>query len=64
MPRVTIAALQEEIDRLRKALEFYADPKMYQHYYVDKCCQPPVIYNDRGAVARQALEATDENLAG
>jgi hypothetical protein len=47
-------AKQPEIDRLRKALEFYSDGRL--HRYVDH----GVIFNDQGKVARDALAFISE----
>ena len=59
--RRVIVKIQAEADRLREALRFYADPKTYE-----EGAPPPAhlsgfvaIEQDRGAVARAALDAED-----
>lgn len=50
------APLFEEIERLRKALEFYADPNSYETNVVDQWAPFVPIDNDAGKIARNTLE--------
>jgi len=47
--------LLEENKRLRKSLEFYADPLSYEFYDEPFAGDPRPIFNDQGKLAREAL---------
>ena len=53
-----------EIDAMRKALRFYADPDTYCSYADIEETWPPWINEDRGKVAREALAAGSEGGTG
>lgn len=56
-----LAKYLDEIERLRKALKFYADPKSYEREHLGfvpgfgEHHQPAAIQDDHGAIARRAL---------
>ena len=57
----TIRALASEVERLRAAIGFYADPETYETQYEPKgcgCCTDifEPINDDKGDIARAALQ--------
>ena len=62
---------QAKIERYEKALEFYADEENYKENLISEAEQidgiwvepahyePPIIYFDKGQIARQALEGKE-----
>lgn len=51
--RQDIPTLIAEVERLREALAFYADPRTHKQICSE---EPPEIWVDEGKIARQALE--------
>lgn len=45
----------EEVDRLRKALAFYAEEANYQQRGWQGDPDPPRVLQDKGTIAREAL---------
>lgn len=57
-----IEAQQQEIEQLRKALEYYADEKHYEPYAITDV-NPCDITEDGGYIAREALRIGEESNA-
>lgn len=63
--------MQAKVEQYEKALEFYADEENYKENLISEAEQidgiwvepahyePPIIYLDKGQIARQALEGED-----
>ena len=56
-----VEGLEGKIERYREALEFYADRENYEpeHYDPDTHDYTSIIYHDKGATARKALEGKE-----
>jgi hypothetical protein len=52
----SLSKSQQKVERLEKALEFYADPSNYHYYKIENGIATTKIDEDTGDIARQALE--------
>lgn len=60
--QIQLSESEAEIERLRKALEFYADEQSYEYEVLSieddgtENCEEPLVVRENGKLAREALE--------